>query len=569
MPIRPRLVLLLLLIALVSVPGIPRKPAVAEPLPGPIRFIPENPDSWTKVDARFAPKPDVCPARQPGNLHAGYPGIVEVGRRADGRLYIVTELSFPRYLKGIAEVPRDWPIDALKAQVVAARTYAMSHLDPSTEIARELRYNLCATDACQVYRGLIVERGAWGDRWQTAVNETGGEILVHRGEPAQTFYYSTSNGQTYSNTDAFGGSPIPYLKPVQEADDRASPYTNWSVRMPLNDLTETLKRSGDWNGPGIEDVRIEAESVHLAGGGQNGALTIQKFRGSLNAHAVCLTPKRYPTPSSTGRPLPQVLPSKWFGVRREGTDAIFEGRGWGHGVGMVQWGLKAKAEKGMSYADMLAFYYGGLRPTRREEPGTIRIGLAVDVEELMIERHGDVKVEGGSLPRGPLRLRGGATLDVTRAGPIEPQLRLEKVAAPPTVSPEAAAAFTFELSGPANVRLRYEGAGAKGESGIEPRDRGAQSLPWSVAGLPPGDYSVTVVANDGVDEVAAGPLAVTVAAPPSPSPSPTVSPSPSPSPSPRASGPVSAMRLLLAVGALVGLTMLGTMALFLGRRRRA
>lgn len=183
-------------------------PASAETTAGPIRFVPENPEGWTRIHAKFVKKPDLCEARQTRDLHAAYPGVVEIGRRSDGRLYLVTELTFPQYLSGIAEVPRDWPLEALKAQVVAARTYAVSHMNPSTALAKELRFNICATDACQVYRGSNVEKGAWGSAWSQAVRETEGEILEHNGKPASTFYFSTSNGQTYSNKDVFGGSPL-------------------------------------------------------------------------------------------------------------------------------------------------------------------------------------------------------------------------------------------------------------------------------------------------------------------------------------------------------------------------
>jgi stage II sporulation protein D len=88
-----------------------------------------------------------------------------VAKSDDGSLYLIGELGFEDYLKGIAEVPRSWPMEALKAQVVAARTYAMNSLQAGSSEGRALGYDLCATQACQVYLGMGVEAGAWGSRW--------------------------------------------------------------------------------------------------------------------------------------------------------------------------------------------------------------------------------------------------------------------------------------------------------------------------------------------------------------------------------------------------------------------
>ncbi|MGH2810250.1 MAG: SpoIID/LytB domain-containing protein, partial [Actinomycetota bacterium] len=375
---RPRRFLRLLLPALLLAGTLTHPaPASAQPVPGPIRFIPQNPESSVRIDARFPRKPDVCEAKQPRNLHAAYKGVLEVGRRADGSLYLVSELTFPEYLSGIAEVPRSWPLEALKAQVVAARTYAISRLNPSSAAAREIKYDICATDSCQVYRGLSVEKGPWGDQWARAVAETQGQILQYNGKPAETFYFSTSNGKTHSNKDAFGGSPLPYLKPVEEADDTQSPLSNWTVRMPLGDLTETLRLADVWTATGsIEDVDQDEGEVKVSGGGASKTMTIEQFRARLNSQAVCLVPKRYPTADANGVRYPQVVPSKWMKVHREGADAVMTGRGWGHGVGMVQWGLKGKAEKGQTYDQMLSHYYSGLKPSTVDEPGKIRVLLA-------------------------------------------------------------------------------------------------------------------------------------------------------------------------------------------------
>jgi hypothetical protein len=255
-------------------------------------------------------------------------------------------------------------------------------------------------------------------------------------------------------------------------------------------------------------------------------------------------------------------------LRREGTDVVFEGRGWGHGVGMVQWGLKGKADRGLDHATILAFYYGGLRPVRRTEPGTIRIGLAVDVEEVTVERSGRVRVEGAKLPSGPVAIRGGPSLTAAAGSPIPPVLKIEQAATAGQAAPGRPATFSFQLSSAANVSIAYRGPGRiSGETVPEPRDRGAQSLTWDAGeSLPSGTYQVTVVADDGVDRVSSPPLEVAVEGRPAPA-SPTASKTPRGAPLPAEPRRPSLVLLLAGLGA-VGL-LAATAALLLRKRRPA
>src|SRR5439155_10329085 len=83
-------------------------------------------------------------------LHARYPGTIEIGMDTDGKLFVIGVLTFEDYLKGIAEVPRTWPLAALEAQVVAARSYALANLAYPDPTGSRLAYPLSAHDACQV-----------------------------------------------------------------------------------------------------------------------------------------------------------------------------------------------------------------------------------------------------------------------------------------------------------------------------------------------------------------------------------------------------------------------------------
>src|SRR5918992_4359256 len=252
-------VLLAVGMAVIAVPGAAAPQPKRQEAPGRYRFT-AAPGESLLVHSTYPRTSSGCagPEEQPV-LHERYRGAVEVVRSSDGDLYLVGELSFQDYLKGIAEVPREWPMEALKAQVVAARTYALSTLDPGGE------YDLCATDACQVYAGVGIEAGPWGHRWVRAVDTTEGEVLLHRGRPATTVYFSTSNGRTYPNEEVFGGEPLPYLRGIVERDDAESPLAHWNVRVPFNDLARSLRASGAWGGGRIGRVVQRGEEVVVRG----------------------------------------------------------------------------------------------------------------------------------------------------------------------------------------------------------------------------------------------------------------------------------------------------------------
>jgi len=495
-------------------------------------------------------------------LHSRFRGAIEVGRDVDGSLFVIGELGFEDYLKGIAEVPRSWPQEALKAQVVAARSYALSRLEFWDETARHFGYNLCATDACQVYRGVGVEAGPWGDRWVTAVNATRGEVLLYQGRPAQTFYSSTSNGHTLSNAQAFGGAPLPYLRSVPERDDGASPLSHWSVTIPLSDLSRFLRDAGLWSGQVIARVTQHGERLMISGGGATVESSRSDFRTALNASAPCLDPSRYPTGE-----LPQTIPSRWFSVRSNDRFLRLEGRGWGHGVGMVQWGAYGKALRGLSYADILAYYYGGLRPEPYPEPRTIRVGIATGLRSVTIDPSGPVDASGLHITQGPWRFTGGRHLRVRRAGSVEPVLSVTDFRVEPPGEPGEAILGSLELERPASARLVLLAENQEIPlSPFKPFPSGHAELRGRLPRLEPGAYGIAAVVSDGIDEIHTSPrrIRVTVGATSSPSPAP---PNRAEGEPPGADEEGSAARIaaLVAVAAMMAV---GAGALALTRRRR-
>jgi SpoIID/LytB domain protein len=469
-------------------------------------------------------------------LHARFRGSVETAKGGDGSLYLIGELGFEDYLKGIAEVPRSWPMEALKAQVVAARTYAMNRLEAGSSEGDALGYDLCATQACQVYLGMGVEAGAWGRRWVRAVEETKGEVLLHQGSPAITFYSSTSNGRTYPNEEVFGGEPLPYLRGIVEEDDGESPLARWSVRLPFKDLARFLNAAGVWQGGRIRNVMQKGGSVVIQGGGASISMPTEDLRDELNTTASCLDAD-YPSTEADGYRLPQTVPSDWYKARQDGRALVLEGRGWGHGVGMVQWGAKGKADLGLSYSDILAAYYGGLRPTSIEVPSTIRVLIAEDLESVTIVPSASAEVTGAkTVPSAPWLITGGRRIRLSTGTEPKPELAVSAVEAKMSGGRVRA---TLDVSRNSAVRMDFLQDGvAVASTSWRPREKGPVQIRERIPALAAGTYSLQVTATDGVDRVTVAAEEVQIAgqaASPTPSPS-QVSVAPSNLPPQAASG---------------------------------
>ena len=147
----------------------------------------------------------------------GYRGDLRIAK-AGAKLQLVNVVGLEDYLLGVVpgEMPKDWPLEALKAQAVAARTYAIAHL------VKAKGYDLHSDWRSQVYYGVASEAPGPSQ----AVTETRGEIVTYEGAPAQTFYFSSSGGRTISSLDAFG-TDVPYLVSVDDKWDAVSPNFRW------------------------------------------------------------------------------------------------------------------------------------------------------------------------------------------------------------------------------------------------------------------------------------------------------------------------------------------------------
>ena len=351
-----------------------------------------------------------CKDFEQPRLLARYPGTLAVRLADDSTLSLTVTLPFEAYLQGIAEVPPSWPEAALEAQAIAARSYALATTGWNGQEGETLDTPICSTTSCQVYRGIPVEPVTGIARWHAAVRRTTGQILLFEGRPADTVYSSTSNGRTYGNEDVFGSAPLPYLRPVIERDDGASPTSRWEVGIGFRDLATFLSRAGAWPGDRrIAGVYGDGSSVTVTdGGGLAHVIDGSEFRAAVNTWAPCLEPARYPPGA-----LPVTIPSRWMTARSSHGAAIMTGRGWGHGVGLVQWGAYGKALRGWPAARILAFYYGGLRPSPYPEPGLIHVEVASGLTSLRVRAsEPGATIDGQELGSGPLVITGGDELTV-------------------------------------------------------------------------------------------------------------------------------------------------------------
>lgn len=152
----------------------------------------------------------------------------------DGRSVLaVNSVGVEQYLYGVvpSEMPAGWPAEALKAQAVVARSYALRSSRPGEP------YDVFADVRSQVYRGVLAET----DATNAAVRDTRAGVVTVGGEIAQTFFFSTSGGRTATNEEVFGGTAISYLRSVDDPHDDLSPYHDWTARFSAREARRRLR----------------------------------------------------------------------------------------------------------------------------------------------------------------------------------------------------------------------------------------------------------------------------------------------------------------------------------------
>lgn len=510
-----------LTLTLAALAAIPMQPA---PAASPQRLTFEGEDTIFTVEG-FYPRfeDDVCELTPPP-LKARYRGTIQV-ELVDGSIRVINELPFGQYLRGIAEVPLSWPTESLRAQVIAARSYALYHYQRGRSLVDERGWHICATDQCQVYRGAAIELGAFGDRWVDAVNDTRGQVLKHSGRVIQAFYHSTTTGRTAPSFP--GGTPLPYLQSVPGRDGDA-PLARWTAPIRLDQASAVLRALGEWSGPAVTSVRERGSDLVLTGGGRSITMSKSTFRSHMRSLSCMFSSYPNQTGTQTGGRLPEEVPSSTFSVSQRGDTIVLKGRGWGHDVGMSQWGAYGLARRGWNAERILTYYYRDVAIARRSEPRALRVKAAEGLKRLRVFTGSDVDVTTGdgdvldagdrfeiTIDSGELRIK---RYDGDR---LDPLLEVTNKTAELTRAPGTRAPVVFRLSRSARVVVRAlatDGTeiAASPEASFE---LGRHTVRLALGDVAPGTYTIVIEGSDGLDRVGSTPSTLTiegdqVAAPP-------------------------------------------------------
>lgn len=252
-------------------------------------------------------------------------------------LNVLNPVMLEDYLLSVvpSESPASWPLESLKAQAMAARTYAVANWQKRAAQG----YDMNADTSDQMYRGLETEMPSTNQ----AVKETANQILTYGGKPINALFFSSSGGYTDSSKEVWG-TELPYIQPVPDFD-QASPRYRWEKTISQNDLQTALRNLGHNIGT-IREVRPltftpqkRVKTLELVG--TQGRVTVDsnKFRFAAKLNSTLWTVSR-----QNGNP-----PS-----------FRFDGGGWGHGLGMSQWGARQMAADGKSAEEIVKHYYTGI-----------------------------------------------------------------------------------------------------------------------------------------------------------------------------------------------------------------
>ncbi len=284
------------------------------------------------------------------------------------------------------EMSGTWPLEALKAQALCARTYAMASMGKHAKLG----YDLCNTDNCQVYYGSARET----DVVVQAVEETAGEVITYNGQLISTYYFSSSGGYTESAENAWGGKTAPYCQAVADTYEDQNIITHYSTTLTKDDLTKLAESLGANIGTVtdfyVSEYTTPARNVYsVTFVGTKGTFSVTKTDNVriklnkyvrsprfdiypaielfVNAGAVLdLSPSGTYVITGTGeikqmdvgvRDMVILSAAGAQQVPTDGETYTIAGAGLGHNVGMSQYGAKCMAEAGFCYGDIIHHYF--------------------------------------------------------------------------------------------------------------------------------------------------------------------------------------------------------------------
>lgn len=247
----------------------------------------------------------------------------------------IKEIPFENYIIGVVsgEMPASYEIEALKAQAVAARSYALYHMNGK-------EYDVTNTTSSQVYLEENDLKKKWKEDYdknikkiEKAIKETNGEYLTYNGEKVDAMFFAVSTGKTENSEEVFI-SKLPYLRSVSSTWDEKSPAFTDSVTLSLKDFYKNL------NLPYDDNLNIEILEKTSTGRTKKLKINNNEIKG-----------RDFQTKLK--------LRSNYFEIIRKEENITINTKGYGHGVGMSQFGANEMAKEGSDYKKILKHYYEG------------------------------------------------------------------------------------------------------------------------------------------------------------------------------------------------------------------
>ena len=344
-----------------------------------------------------------------------YRGGAMLKRTSVSDMTVINLVHMEPYLVSVlgAEIDPDWNIEAVKAQAVASKGFALTNINKYQRYG----FNLDTTTNSQVYRGVSAEHER---AWQT-VRETMGVIALYDGEPAQTYFFASSGGQTEDASVVWGGDSIPYLKGVADPyeQDANGSYHTWQQAFTADEVEQKLAASGievgDVTSVAVTERTANGRAGEVTVTGTLGETTLSgtSARSVFGLRSTNFTIYTQQGESGVSKPEEQsgtvsvltadgtetisldganaltknimgILEGQAEAITKDGVqtvasgqtdsgqegvpeftgDFLFDGGGYGHGVGMSQWGAKFMADAGFTYQQILQHYMPGIEFTK-------------------------------------------------------------------------------------------------------------------------------------------------------------------------------------------------------------
>lgn len=347
------------------------------------------------TEFHFRPVPDEGGANIVRLDGKTFRGSMIIKRLSGSDLTVINHLGLEEYLYGVVpkEVSGSWPIEAQKAQAVAARNYTVNRIN----VHGQYGFDLCTGTHCQVYGGYSAEHPTS----TKAVNDTKGKLITYNGKPIEAYYHSNSGGRT-EDSENIWANPIAYIRGVEDPFSIGAPNDSWTYTMSKKQVQDALATVGLDVGI-LLDMRVAEYSrngrvikLEISGTAGKKILEKDKIRAAFGYNNIKSTYFTINSGSAGGETFiltdtsstPQKVDIKnsflltGDGIKESSTistpyifngvdyqtpqsgisdDIVITGKGWGHGLGMSQYGAKKMAEEGYTYEQILTHYYTGVK----------------------------------------------------------------------------------------------------------------------------------------------------------------------------------------------------------------